>query len=98
MYEEKKQKLKEYQKVIVKLINAESLILIKKMHDYIHHKLLILLIVFSYLSFHCSNSIIWSQRCSDNLQWYIFILGLNENTRMKRKLTKYVLLLCTYYC
>ena len=32
----RKRKLKEYQKIIVKLIKAEGLSLIKKMHDYIH--------------------------------------------------------------
>ena len=39
MPEENKQKLKEYQKNIVKLIKADSLNLIKKMHDYVHNKL-----------------------------------------------------------
>ena len=46
MSEENKQKLKEYQKNIVKLSKADSLNLIKKMYDYVHNKPLILLIFF----------------------------------------------------
>ena len=56
MSEENKQKLKEFQKNIVKLIKADSLNLIKNMHDYIRDKIFILLIF--YLSMNCLSSII----------------------------------------
>ena len=91
----KKQKLKEYQKIIVKLIKAESVNLIKKMSDYMHNKLLIL-VIFFLISLCTVVAQKYSFRDAFRAFSDTFLIGCKKNTKMERKLTKYVLL-CIYY-